>query len=78
MLKNIPQVKIKKSQINIHLCMFKLSNFAPKHYKKIKSQNTTFNFKACLLCNSEDYSKTSQKLKPKGARTMRPTKHNFS
>ncbi len=53
-----PQVKIKKSQINIHLCMFKLSNFAPKHYKKIKSQNSTLTFKACLLRNLEDYTKT--------------------
>jgi hypothetical protein len=78
MLKNTPQVKIKKGQINIHLCMFKPSSFAPKHYKKIKSQNTTLTFKACLLCNLEDYTKTSQKLKPKGARAMRATKLKFS
>jgi hypothetical protein len=26
----------------------------------------------------EDYTKTSQKLKPKGVRAIRPTKHNFS
>jgi hypothetical protein len=58
--------------------MFKLSSFARKHYKKIKSKNITLTFKVCLLCNLEDYTKTSQKLKPKGATTMRATKLNFS